>query len=110
MPDSLPAPTQVSAHTWAWIGSYGPPTKENRGFRMNLGFVSGADSVAVIDSGYGDAMANAMLERIVQVTDRPVRYVINTNSQPHRILGNAHLSGRRGGDHSRRRGRTADRW
>ena len=43
----------------------------------------------MIDSGYGDAMANAMLEQIGQVTDRPVRYVINTNSQPHRILGNA---------------------
>jgi len=34
-------------------------------------------------------MANAVLEQIRQITDRPVRYVINTNSQPHRILGNA---------------------
>lgn len=87
--NGLPEPTRVSAHTWVWIGPYGPPTKENRGFRMNLGFVAGADAVAVIDSGYGDAMANSMLEQIRQVTDRPLRYVINTNSQPHRVLGNA---------------------
>ncbi len=86
---SLPEPTQVSAHVWTWIGSYGPPTKENHGFRMNLGFVVGNKSVAAIDSGYGDAMANAMLEHIKHITDRPVRYLINTNSQPHRILGNA---------------------
>jgi len=87
--NSLPEPIRVSTHTWAWIGPFGPPTKDNRGFRMNLGFVVGDNSVAVIDSGYGDAMANAMQERIKRVTDRPVRYVINTNSQPHRILGNA---------------------
>lgn len=84
----LPKPEPVSEHAWAWIGPYGPPTAENQGFRMNLGFVVGTDAVAVIDSGYGDAMARAMLARIATVTDRPVRYVINTNSQPHRILGN----------------------
>lgn len=87
----LPAPQQVGAHSWAWIGPYGPPTKENRGFRMNLGFVVGAEAVAIIDSGYGDPMAQAMLEAIRTVTDKPVRYVINTNSQPHRVLGNARL-------------------
>jgi len=87
--NSLPEPTQVSSHAWAWIGPYGPPAKENEGFRMNLGFVVGKDSVAVIDSGYGDGMASAMLEQIRRITDRPVDYVINTNSQPHRILGNA---------------------
>ncbi|EGW55215.1 beta-lactamase [Candidatus Endoriftia persephone str. Guaymas] len=86
--DLLPAPRQVSDHTWAWIGPYGPPTRENGGFRMNLGFVVGDDAVAVIDSGYGGAMAEAMLAHIRRITDRPVRYVINTNSQPHRIMGN----------------------
>lgn len=85
----LPAPAQIAPHTWAWIGPYGPPTRENGGFRMNLGFVAGRDAVAVIDSGYGSTMAEAMLAQIGRVTDRPVTYVINTNSQPHRILGNA---------------------
>ncbi len=87
--DGLPAPQQVAPHSYAWIGPYGPPTKENQGFRMNLGFVAGTEAVAVIDSGYGDDMAAAMLQQIRRVTDRPVRYVINTDSQPHRILGNA---------------------
>lgn len=85
----LPAPAQVSEHTWAWIGPYGPPTLENQGFRMNIGFVVGAEAVAVIDTGYGDPMAQAMLAHIAEVTGRPVRYAINTNSQPHRVLGNA---------------------
>ena len=87
--DALPPPRQVAPHSYAWIGPYGPPTAENRGFRMNLGFVVGAEAVAVIDSGYGDEMAKAMLQQIRRATDRPIRYVINTNSQPHRVLGNA---------------------
>jgi glyoxylase-like metal-dependent hydrolase (beta-lactamase superfamily II) len=85
----LPEPSQVSEHAWAWIGPYGPPTKENQGFRMNMGFVIGNDRVAVIDSGYSGEMASLMIEHIRRITDRPIVYVINTNSQPHRILGNA---------------------
>jgi glyoxylase-like metal-dependent hydrolase (beta-lactamase superfamily II) len=87
----LPAPQQVAPHSWVWVGPYGPPTKENQGFRMNLGFVVGTEAVAVIDSGYGDPMAEAMLAGIRAVTDKPVRYVIDTNSQPHRVLGNDRL-------------------
>lgn len=87
--NSLPEPIRISEHAWAWIGPYGPPTKENQGFRMNLGFVVGDEAVAVIDSGYGDDMARAMLDQIRRVSDQEVAYVISTDSQPHRILGNA---------------------
>jgi len=86
--DILPAPRQVSSHAWAWIGPYDGPTRENRGFRMNLGFVVGKEAVAVIDSGYSPDMAEAMLHQIRARTALPVRHVINTNSQPHRFLGN----------------------
>lgn len=86
--DVLPPPAQVSAHAWAWIGPYEGPSQANRGFRMNLGFVVGKDAVAVIDSGYSPEMAASMLRHIRQRTPLPVRHVINTNSQPHRFLGN----------------------
>jgi glyoxylase-like metal-dependent hydrolase (beta-lactamase superfamily II) len=33
-------------------------------------------------------MAKAMLERIREVSDQPVRYVISTDTRPHRVLGN----------------------
>ncbi len=83
----LPQPREVGAHAYAWIGPYGPPTAENHGFRMNLGFVVGNEAVAVIDSGYGPRTAEAMIRQIRQITDQRIRYVINTNSQPHRIRG-----------------------
>jgi len=110
--DVLPAPRQLSPHAWAWIGPYEGPSTANRGFRMNLGFVVGKEAVAVIDSGYSPEMAEAMLRHIRARTALPVRYVVNTNSQPHRFLGNdvfrragAHiLAGREAAEHMGRDG------
>jgi len=84
----LPKPVKVSSNTWVWVGPYEGPSQANRGYRMNLGFVTGKQSVAVIDSGYSPEMAEEMLLRIREITPLPVRYVINTNSQPHRFMGN----------------------
>ena len=84
----LPKPAKVSPNTWVWVGSYEGPSQANRGYRMNMGFVKGKNAVAVIDSGYSPEMAEAMLQRIREITPLPVRYVINTNSQPHRFMGN----------------------
>lgn len=85
---AIPLPQQISPNAWAWIGPYEAPSKGNQGFRMNLGFVVGTEAVAVIDSGYSPAMAQEMLQQIRKITPLPVRYVINTNSQPHRFMGN----------------------
>lgn len=85
----LPPPQKVSAHVYAWIGPYGGPSKENHGYRMNLAFVVGAQAVAVMDTGYTEAMAKEMLDYIRTITPLPIKYAINTNSQPHRYLGNA---------------------
>ena len=84
----LPAPVRVTEHAWAWIGPYDPPSKRNNGFRMNLGFIVGGDSVAVIDTGYTEAMAEEMVAAIRRVTPLPIRHAIDTNSQPHRFMGN----------------------
>ncbi|MDT8387815.1 MAG: MBL fold metallo-hydrolase [Thiogranum sp.] len=84
----LPAPQQVSEHVYAWIGPLEAPSKENQGYRMNMVFVVGDTAVVVLDTGYTEAMAGEMLAHIAQVTDRPVKFAINTNSQPHRIMGN----------------------
>lgn len=87
----LPAPTRVTTHLYAWIGPHGGPSKENKGFRMNLGFVVGKDAVAVIETGYHEPMAREMLAHIAKITKAPVKYVINTNSQPDRFLGNEYF-------------------
>ena len=84
----LPPPQQVSEHVYAWIGPLGSPSKENQGYRMNLVFVVGDEAVAVFDTGYTEAMAEEMLAHISRITNKPVKFAINTNSQPHRVMGN----------------------
>ena len=84
----LPAPVKVSEHVYAWIGPFGGPTKENKGYRMNMAFVVGSDSVAVLETGYTEPMAREMLHHIANVTDAPVKYAINSNSRPDRFMGN----------------------
>jgi len=85
----LPPPQKISAHVYAWIGPYNAPNKQNQGYRMNMAFVVGDKAVAVIDTGYTEAMAKEMLRHIATVTQLPVKYAINSNSQPHRSMGNA---------------------
>jgi glyoxylase-like metal-dependent hydrolase (beta-lactamase superfamily II) len=84
----LPPPKKLSEHVYAWIGPLPGPSKENNGYRMNLVFVVGNKAVAVLDTGYTEAMAKEMLAHIKKITDKPVKYAVNTNSQPHRFMGN----------------------
>jgi glyoxylase-like metal-dependent hydrolase (beta-lactamase superfamily II) len=84
----LPSPDKLTEHVYAWIGPLDGPSKENQGYRMNLLFVVGKEAVAVIDTGYTEAIAEEMLAHIKRITPVPVKFAINSNSQPHRFMGN----------------------
>ncbi len=84
----LPKPQKITEHVYAWIGPYGGPNTKNKGYRMNMAFVVGVKSIAVLDSGFYPAMANEMIRHIKAISSLPIKYVINSNSQPDRFLGN----------------------
>jgi glyoxylase-like metal-dependent hydrolase (beta-lactamase superfamily II) len=84
---------EVGAGVYAVIGDLGPPTEANEGLNANLGFVVGGDQVAVIDTGPTSRVAQALHAAIRRVTDKPVRWVVNTNSQAQRWLGNRYFAG-----------------
>jgi len=86
--DILPTPKKIAAHSYAWIGPLPGPSFENKGYRMNLGFVVGSKGIVVVDTGYTEAMAKEMLNHIRKISNAPILAAVNTNSQPHRFFGN----------------------
>lgn len=57
----------------------------------NIGFIIGADSVAVIDSGGSPSIGRALKESIREKTSLPIKYVINTHHHLDHIYGNSAL-------------------
>lgn len=53
----------------------------------NSGVIVGDDGVMVVDTQATPAMAQALIERIREVTDKPVRYVVLTHYHAVRVLG-----------------------
>ncbi|KPK54070.1 MAG: hypothetical protein AMJ84_01385 [Acidithiobacillales bacterium SM23_46] len=84
-------PVKVADGVYAVIGALEGQTYENDGLNANLGFVIGGDGVLVINTGPSTRVATALHRAIRAVTDKPVKWVVNTNSQNHYWLGNAYF-------------------
>jgi glyoxylase-like metal-dependent hydrolase (beta-lactamase superfamily II) len=85
---------KVNAHIYAVVGPLGNRTPENLGNNATFGFVVTEAGVVLIDSG-GSYLGAAAIDKVIQqVTDKPVKVVINTGGQDHRWLGNGYFKAR----------------
>ena len=69
--------TQLSEHAWAYTAEGDP----------NTGIVIGDDAVLVADTQATPAMAQDVVRRIREVTDKPIQYVVLTHYHAVRVLG-----------------------
>ncbi|HEX2011662.1 MAG TPA: MBL fold metallo-hydrolase [Roseateles sp.] len=68
---------QLSAHAWAYTAEGDP----------NTGIVIGDDAVMVIDTQATPVMAQDVIRRIREVTDKPIKYVLLSHYHAVRVLG-----------------------
>lgn len=80
---------EIADGVHVFTGATETMTAHNQGAICNLGIVVGNEAVAVIDSGGSIAEAQAFLSAIRGITDKPIRYLVNTHMHPDHIFGNA---------------------
>lgn len=81
--------TEIAPGVFVHQGRYEVQSPENRGDMSNASFVVGDEAVAVIDTSGSEVMGEALREAIRAVTDKPIKYVINTHMHPDHVFGNA---------------------
>jgi glyoxylase-like metal-dependent hydrolase (beta-lactamase superfamily II) len=69
--------SQLSEHAWAYTAEGDP----------NTGVVIGDDAVMVIDTQATPVMAEDVIRRIREVTDKPIKYVVLSHYHAVRVLG-----------------------
>ena len=69
--------SQISEHAWAYTAEGDP----------NTGIVIGDDAVLVADTQATPRIANDVIRRIREVTDKPIKYLVLTHYHAVRVLG-----------------------
>jgi len=80
---------EVSDGVYVHIGTHGDFDENYHGDMANIGFIVGANSVAIVDTGGSFKVGAQLREAVRVVTQLPIRYVINTHIHPDHIFGNA---------------------
>jgi quinoprotein relay system zinc metallohydrolase 2 len=80
---------EIAPGVFVHQGRYEMQSPENKGDMANASFVVGGEAVAVIDTLGSAVMGQALRQSVRTVTEKPIRYVINTHMHPDHVFGNA---------------------
>ncbi len=82
--------TRVAENIYSAIGATAPPTYANGGHNNNLSVVIGRDGVLVVNGGASYQLARGLHRAIREITDKPVKWLVDENGQGHAFLGNSY--------------------
>ena len=82
---------KVTDNIYALVGQRGPMSKWNYGTNATFGVIVTEEGVVLIDSGASYLAAKQINRKIRQITDKPVKLIINTGSEDLRWLGNSYF-------------------
>ena len=82
------APEQIAPGVYVIHGPTELPSPSNQGFMNNPAFVVSDEGVVVIDPGSSVQVGEMVLERIGQITDKPILAVFNSHIHGDHWLGN----------------------
>jgi glyoxylase-like metal-dependent hydrolase (beta-lactamase superfamily II) len=78
---------KLSDHVYAYVGVTNASPSANS-FGANSGVVIGEDAVLVVDTLMSAKEADKLLADIKKVTDKPIKYAVNTHYHPDHAWGN----------------------
>ncbi len=78
--------SKISDNVYAYVGSTDDSSSNN--FGANAGVIIGEDAVLVIDTLISDQKAKAFIKEIRSLTDKPIRFVVNTHFHADHSYGN----------------------
>lgn len=81
--------TEIAPGLFVHQGVHATFNPNNEGDICNLSLIVGKDAAAVVDTGGSAAVGRGFLAAVRAITDKPIRYVINTHMHPDHVFGNA---------------------
>lgn len=85
--------SEVAEGVYVRFGVHEEVTAANCGAIANIGFIVGAESVAVIDTGSSHNEGVALRDAVAAVTDKPISHVVNTHVHFDHCFGNDAFAG-----------------
>lgn len=86
-----PTVHKVSDRVYAIVGELNQRTVANQGLNNTSGFIITNEGVILVGSGATEASAKMLEKAVQQVTDKPIKQVLNIGVQDHHWMGNSYF-------------------
>jgi uncharacterized sulfatase len=85
-------PIKLAENSYYFYGKEEYFSKENGGDIANSSFIITNNSVILIDTGSSKLYGEQVKKQIEKITDKPIKYILNTHHHPDHFLGNSAFS------------------